>query len=354
MRSKVTFAYATLSSGEIAVITFWVAAAAFSMTLISALTLSMALIALVMSFGIPAASVAIFFGSALARSLSTAGGSFANFARSPKALVTESISDLVIPTRKAKSVGVNFASASNVGLETSVKGFKAGQSFTSAARSAAGKLMNASNPPTAARAILISVALSPTRNERSAGVIAARASSTGRGAEARRAISGSARPIAANFAGSVFSMGANESRASTAALILSSGIPVTFEISARATWRTALRKSTGVAFGHLEPKFSPYGPATHSVYGRAARALRVGSIDDLVADEVTDASGVDHTTLRLEVVEGSPAKALSMFCAVVEEAPGRAKLSLKVPANRIAPKPISTISRIQAIRARTG
>ena len=82
--------------------------------------------------------------------------------------------------------------------------------------------------------------------------------------------------------------------------------------------------------------------------------MRVGSIDDFVADDVTDASGVDHTTLRLEVVEGSPAKALSMFCAVVEEAPGRAKLSLKVPANRIAPKPISTISRIQAIRARTG
>ena len=160
--------------------------------------------------------------------------------------------------------------------------------------------------------------------------------------------------MAANFAGSVFSMGANESRASTAALILSSGIPVTFEISARAAWRTALRKSTGVAFGHLEPKFSPYGPSTHSVYGRAARALRVGSIDDLVADEVTDESGVDQTTLKLEVAAGLPAKAVSMFSAVVEEAPGRAKLSLKVPAKRMAPNPIRTMSTSQAIRARTG
>ena len=104
----------------------------------------------------------------------------------------------------------------------------------------------------------------------------------------------------------------------------------------------------------MEPKFSPYGPATHSVYGRAARALRVGAIDDFVADDVTDASGVDQTTLRLEVSDGLPARAMSMFCAVVEEAPGSAKLSLKVPPNRAAPKPISTISRIQAISARTG
>ena len=145
----------------------------------------MALIALDMSFGIPAASVASFFGSALARSLSTAGGNFANFARSPKALVTASISDLVIPTRNDKSSGVNFARASKVGFEASANGFSAGHLATSAARSAAGRFTNTSRPPTAIKAILTSVALSPTRNERSAGVIAARASSTGRGAEAR-------------------------------------------------------------------------------------------------------------------------------------------------------------------------
>ena len=184
--------------------------------------------------------------------------------------------------------------------------------------------------------------------------MAASASRTGRGAEASRAISGRARPIAASFAGSVFSSGASDSRASAAGPSLSSGMPVFLDSSARAACFTALLRSTGVAEGQSVPKSRPYGPATHWVNPRAASSLSVGSMARLVASDVTDASGEDHTTLMLDVSEGGPASFASMPSAVVDDAPGRANVSLNDPANREAPSPMTSRSSAHAISARTG